>query len=224
MRHSSSTPRSFSPRARLALALLGLLFAAPTGASAQAPVRLVGDGTGVTDSGPTQQWRLNAYGALRGGGSWRVRDDGSSLSRDIGVGGGVGLRVEIPIHQYVVIGPMVDFHVLTPSQFLGIGPDRINALTFGVWSKGRYLFDLADHPLEVYISVPMGLSLYFADERGWDTEVGVSVGLLLGAQLFINDRIGFLLENGFRRDGFRDSGAKFRTLQFVMNAGISIAL
>jgi hypothetical protein len=204
--------------------LLTLLLAAPTQAAAQSPVRLVGDGTGVTDSGPTQQWRLNAYGVLRGGGSWRVRDDGASFSQDIGVGGGVGLRVEIPIHKYVVIGPMVDFHMLTPSQVLGIGPDRIDALTFGVWSKGRYLFDVSGHPFEVYISVPMGLSLYFADVRGWDTQVGVSVGLLLGAQFFLNDRIGFLLENGFRRDGFRDSGAKFRTLQFVLNAGISIAL
>ena len=193
-------------------------------APVSAQVQLVDGGTGVTSSGPTDQWRLNAYGVLRGGGSWRVRDDGSSLSRSIGVGGGVGLRVEIPIHDYVVIGPLLDFRVLTPGQIFGVGPDRINALNFGVWSKGRYRFDASGHPLEVYIGIPMGLTFYFSDAAGWDTEVGVSVGLMFGGQLFINDRIGFMFETGFRRDGFRDNGAKFRTLQFVMNAGISIAL
>jgi hypothetical protein len=59
--------------------------------------------------------------------------------------------------------------------------------------------------------------------------VGVSIGLMFGAQLFINDTFGFLLETGFRRDGFRDRNedvddVRYRTLQFVMNAGISIAL
>ncbi|MCA9577576.1 MAG: hypothetical protein R3B40_05480 [Polyangiales bacterium] len=192
-------------------------------AHAQSPVQLVGDGRGVTTSGPTEAIRLNAYGVLRGGGSWRVRGDGGSASDDAGVGGGLGLRVEIPLHEYFVLGPMVDFHVLTLDPLLIGDRFRINTLTFGVWSKGRYLFDLSGHPFEVYVSVPMGLSLYFADQPGWDTQVGVSVGLLLGAQLFINERFGFLLENGFRRDGFREDGLKYRTLQFVMNAGISIA-
>lgn len=212
-------------RPALAFTLVALCVAAlPTRAGAQAPVQLVGDGTGVGQSGPVQAFRLNAYGVLRGGGSWRVRDDGASLSQDIGVGGGLGARLEIPLHDYVVIGPLLDFHVLTPGRFLGIGPDRITALTFGVWSKGRYELELAGHPLEVYVGIPLGLSIYFSDARGWDTEVGVSVGLMFGAQFFLNERIGFLLENGFRRDGFRDSGAKFRTLQYVLNAGISIAL
>lgn len=206
---------------------LTLLALGATPAAAQ--IVAEGGGTGVVDSGPTQEWRLNAYGVLRGGGDWRARTEGPDINSDMRAGGGFGVRLEIPIHKYVVVGPMLDYNVLRPDGVLGFDPENIHALTFGVWSKGRYVLDLAGHPFEVYIGIPMGLSLYFSDAAGWDTEVGVSIGLLFGAQIFINDTIGFMLETGFRRDGFRDrndgdADIRYRTLQFVMNMGISIAL
>lgn len=219
-------------RLRHAPWLLTILVAllASTASPVAAQVIAEGGGTGVVTSGPTQQWRLNAYGVLRGGGDWRGRTSGPDFNSDMRVGGGVGLRMEIPIHKYVVLGPLLDYHLLNPDDILGFEPDNIHALTFGVWSKGRYVLDLSGNPFEVYIGIPMGLSIYMSDPDGFP-EVGVSIGLLFGAQIFINDRFGFLLDTGFRRDGFRDRNGdggdddvRFRTLQFVMNAGISIAL
>lgn len=219
----------------------GLLTAALTlltlSSPATAQIVAEGGGTGVVSDGPTQDWRLNAYGVLRGGGEWRIRTDGPDGSADMAVGGGLGLRLEIPLHKYVVIGPLLDYHLLNPASYTVLGTEfdfeNIHALTFGVWSKGRYVLDLAGNPFEVYIGIPMGLAVYMSDDGDGGTfpEVGVSIGLMFGAQLFISDRFGFLLETGFRRDGFRDRNddgrdddVRSRTLQFVMNAGISIAL
>lgn len=230
MTHDSVLAKNLHHAPRLLVATLSLL--ALMAGSAEAQIVAEGGGTGVVSDGPTQQWRLNAYGVLRGGGEWRGRTDGADISRDMRVGGGVGVRLEIPIHKYVVLGPMLDYHLLNPADITVLGIEfqaaNIHALTFGVWSKGRYVLDLAGNPFEVYIGIPMGLSIYAADADGFP-EVGVSIGLMFGAQLFINDTFGFLLETGFRRDGFRDRNedvddVRYRTLQFVMNAGISIAL
>ena len=218
--------------AGLLSAALALLTLVAGRADAQV-IQAEGGGTGVASGGPTEQWRLNAYGVLRGGGQWRGRTDGADINRDMRVGGGVGARLEIPIHKYVVLGPMFDYHLLNPADITVLGFDiefeNIHALTFGVWSKGRYVLDLAGNPFEVYIGIPMGVYMSDDGDGGTFPEVGVSIGLMFGAQLFISDRFGFLLETGFRRDGFRDRNedvddVRYRTLQFVMNAGISIAL
>lgn len=227
MNQDSVLAKNLHRAPRLLMATLSLL--AVMAGPAQAQIVAEGGGTGVVDSGPTQQWRLNAYGALRGGGDWRARTQGLDGSSDMRVGGGLGLRLEIPVHKYVVVGPLLDYHVLNPDNIGILGIDNFHALTFGVWSKGRYVLDLAGHPFEVYIGIPMGLSIYVSDNAGVDTGVSVSIGLMFGAQLFLNDRIGFLFETGFRRDGFRDridggNDIRYRTVQFVMNAGISIAL
>jgi hypothetical protein len=207
-----------------ALALLTLM----AGRADAQVIQAEGGGTGVAAGGPTEAFRLNAYGTLRGGGSWRYRGDGPDASQGLGVGGGLGVRLEIPIHQYVVLGPMLEYQVINTDSVLGFDLANVHSLNFGLWSKGRYVLDLAGNPFEVYVAIPIGLSIYVGDDM--DTEVGVAVGLMFGAQLFINDRIGFLLETGFRRDGFRERDRDFditvrlRTMQFVMNAGISVAL
>ena len=103
--------------------LVALLASSASPAAAQ--VIAEGGGTGVVSSGPTQQWRLNAYGVLRGGGDWRGRTNGPDFNSDMRVGGGVGLRMEIPIHKYVVLGPMVDYHLLNPDDILGFDPDKV---------------------------------------------------------------------------------------------------
>jgi hypothetical protein len=204
---------------------LALSMLLANGANAQV-IRAEGGGTGVASDGPTEAFRLNAYGTLRGAGQWRLRGDGPDGSLGLGVGGGLGARAEIPIHQYVVLGPMVEYQLINTNNVFGFELADIHSLNFGLWSKGRYVLDLAGHPFEVYVAIPLGLTIYLGDN--FDTEVGVAVGLMFGAQFFLNDRIGFLFETGFRRDGFRaesfDGTARVRALQFVMNAGISIAL
>ena len=67
--------------------LVALLASSASPAAAQ--VIAEGGGTGVVSSGPTQQWRLNAYGVLRGGGDWRGRTNGPDFNSDMRVGGGV---------------------------------------------------------------------------------------------------------------------------------------
>ena len=182
----------------------GLAHGRATGADAFEKVVLVSIDVGQPVR-PRRQRRLNAYGVLRGGGQWRGRTDGADINRDMRVGGGVGARLEIPIHKYVVLGPMFDYHLLNPADITVLGFDiefeNIHALTFGVWSKGRYVLDLAGNPFEVYIGIPMGLSIYAADADGFP-EVGVSIGLMFGAQLFINDTFaastGFSIRSGRR--------------------------
>jgi len=229
MNHAPLLAKNLRRASGLLTAALALLTLVAGRAAAQPVIQAEGGGTGVTTSGPTQDWRLNAYGTLRGGGSWRGRGDGAGLSRGLGVGGGLGVRLEIPVHEYVVIGPMLEYQVINPNEFFGSSDaNNLHSLNFGVWSKGRYVLDLAGHPLEVYVALPLGLAIYVG--HNMDTEVGVAVSLMFGAQFFLNDRIGFLLETGFRRDGFRvrdrdfDTNVRLRGLQFVMNAGISIAL
>lgn len=227
MTHAPLLAKNLRSSARLLGAALALLTLLAGRADAQV-IQAEGGGTGVAAGGPTEEWRLNAYGTLRGGGSWRARGDGASVSRGLGVGGGLGARLEIPIHKYVVLGPMLEYQVINPNGFASFDADNIHSLNFGLWSKGRYVLDLAGNPFEVYVAIPIGLTIYMGDNM--DTEVGVAVGLMFGAQLFITDTIGFLLETGFRRDGFRERDRDFditvrlRGIQFVMNAGISIAL
>ncbi len=181
-------------------------------------------------AGGPMDLRLNAYGSLRGGGEWSFDDDTLTVSDGLRAGGGFGLRVEVPVGEYVAIGPLLEFNSIglrdrTPGDAV---PDRYAALTFGLWIKGRYIVDAAGYPLELYLGMPFGLTVYLPNADDWDNEVGISVGLMGGGQFFVTERVGLLLEMGFRRDGFRTDGvfsdkAKVKAIQFALNAGISLA-
>lgn len=146
--------------------------------------------------------RVSLHLALGVGGEYAiVPEAGRVLEADLDPTLGFGARLEVPIHDYVVIGGMFELGGLKVDD---VERDADLLLDFDLWVKGRYFSELAgDAGLEIYVGLPIGFTLFRFDDEDADNQAGFNVGVLAGAVLFF-DQLGFFTEVGWRRHQFRD--------------------
>lgn len=132
--------------------------------------------------------------AVAGDAEGRVGNFDLQASLDPTLGG--ALRVEVPVHDYVVLGGW--FEVLA-FEWDAAGAEREAVLNFDLLVKARYPIELAASlALEPYLQLNVGPSIAVlpigADDEAWP---GWNLGLLAGAALLL-DSAGFFLELGWR--------------------------
>jgi hypothetical protein len=170
-----------------------------------------GEGTETSDAA-FQQLRVAPYFLLGFGGV----SQGVELAATVGLGG----RVEYPVWDYIEVGADLSWAAL---KFEFPGADRSHVLDFDPFVKGRYVFEVAGMPMEIYALVPIGYSHFFADQGS--NEPGWNIGFLAGAELLLTDWIGVFAELGFKHHEFYPDGTNdIKTTQGRMHLGAVFAL
>ncbi len=176
----------------LGFVALGSALIAPAAASAQRP-----------DTAP----RLGAHFAAAFLGDVNTSGRGLETSASLDPTLGGALRVELPVHEYVVIGGF--FEVLAFEADV-VGAEREPVFNFDAMLKGRYLFaPTPDLGIEGYAAVVVGPTLgLFDDPDGSGDEIwpGWNIGLLGGAAVLF-EAFGLFLEIGWR---FHQTFTEFR--------------
>jgi hypothetical protein len=155
-----------------------------------------------------------------GSASAAVSNGTVSVSRDssLGVSFGLGAQYVVPLHEYFSLGGTLDF--LSWQSAAGSDSDGGRNLLFdlAVLPEGKYAID---RQLELYLAVPIGLSLDFLNEANsnnglirtplgstglisYDAGAGVGliIGFLLGARYQLTDSVGLLAELGYIHRNF----------------------
>jgi hypothetical protein len=207
-----------------ALALvLGWMMWNPAVAGAQA----FGPASGGGDNSGPDLVRVSLYAGPRLGGSAQFSFDGDSETADMAVGGSLGVRLEVPVARYFVIGGFFDFASLQLDFGDGFEPaDRLNVLNVGLWLKVRALVELQSAIMEIYLGVPVGLSVAVSTEEDVDNDLGYGLGALGGVQVHLNQTLGLFVEAGFHRDSYKvgeEFGETLRVsfLQASVHGGVS---
>lgn len=113
---------------------------------------------------------------------------------------GVTLRWDRPVHDYVTTGLGFSFYSSKPEDEF-----REPAFDISLTLKGRYPFEMGKRERkfesEVYLLTQIGLTIWI-DSSSITLDIigpGWNVGVSLGYQFFINDRVGLLAELGWLR-------------------------
>jgi hypothetical protein len=173
--------------------------------------------------------RLAGYLALGVGGDLDWNVDRLSGSEPLDTTVGFGARVELPVHDFVVVGGLFEVLTVEPSSRYWSG-EREAIFDFDAWVRLRYVVELTrDIALEPYVGLPFGLTLAVLDDEGGGDRVwpGFNTGVLAGVAFIFQQRFGGFLELGWRHhqvfDERRVFGSnvdlKLVTNQFAMNFG-----
>lgn len=211
------------PAAHAVLAALAAMVAlvgaaAPMTASAQQDTYSYRDPSDPS-YGPNRA-RLAVFGGVHLGGRARQSSGGTGISQDLGPAPTVGLRVELPIGPFFVVGGFGDF-VSIQADRAPVGANRLSLLGLGVWLKFRGVLALGASLLELYVGVPLGISVWVPTDAGVDPEQGAVMGLLGGAQAHLSDSVALFAECGFRLDYFNLRGTGTTYLQGAVRVGVS---
>jgi hypothetical protein len=188
----------------------------------------------VTSSRSSRQGPLRIYGGLHfgGGGEYKVDFDGPG-DGDIDLDPQVGLQAgaDYVLMKYFAIGGELRLTWWKPEEVLNQSVDRSMFFDIDVKPRGRYEF--SNIPLEVYGTMPMGLSIAaLNDDMGMDGGAGFNLGFGGGATYFFTSMIGVNLEmlgvwhwfdgelNGIVMDVDSDN----KTAQFYLFANAVFAL
>lgn len=142
---------------------------------------------------------------------------------------GIGLRLEVPLHEYVLMG---GFLMISFWEIDGVDVDRNNLFDFDLLIGGRYTFDVG-HGLEVRLLLPVGFTLSLLDndvETHANAGPGWNVGFWFGAMYPVHERVGLLLELGMLHHGANHEGeggrpdADGRMIQGTFNLGAAVLL
>jgi hypothetical protein len=155
-------------------------------------------------------------------------NDLTGVSTDLAPTVGFHLRLDIPVADFLAIGPMAIFSAYITEAEDDLGAARSLLVDIAVFPRFRFAFGLGFGHLEVYAGPFGGLTTGVRDELEFDAGIGFNVGALGGAQLFFG-RFGVLVEGGFIHHDVShnsDFGADldFRTDQAVINLGIALML
>jgi len=177
----------------------------------RAPVR----GRAAAEPGP-----LRVYGGLSFAAGGEIKhedaDDGVELSSTIGFQAGV----DFVVMDYFAIGAETRF--LFPKAEDLNDDDRFFLWDIAVKPRGRYVFD--DMPLELYLALPLGLTVAGnadalpigepllapvlpGNDANVDGKVGWNIGLVAGANWFFTENLGVGVELGwhFHKFGLESS-------------------
>jgi hypothetical protein len=169
---------------------------------------------------------LSTFFGLGFGGSWNLEE--TSFDGDLDTTVGFGLRLDVPVLDYLTVGGQVGFNFpkAEPRDYRETWIDLPDLIV-----RGRYPLQLGPGVLEPYVAFLIGGTIsIFGENNIKDTAYGWNVGVRLGAQYFFSDRFGALFEIGWQRHAashsFEVSGLEFNAAysanQAVMNLGVSV--
>jgi hypothetical protein len=120
----------------------------------------------------------------------------SDLDPAVGIAG----RYEALVHEYVVIGGMMQLSFWRPD----LADDRSTFIDFDLLLKGRYPVEVSSRTLELYAMLPFGLTVSILDKDFENVDRGAAgwnLGFFLGAQLSVTEAVGIFAEIGFTHHG-----------------------
>ena len=165
---------------------------------------------------PREAPRIAAHFALGLAGGTQFTSPGNpGLRGDLDATVGIGARFELPVLSFLSVGGFLEWRAAQRDP----SPGRDHLFDFDGLIKGRHVIAIGGSlDLEISAGVPVGLTL--ATMEGLDGAfVGVNFGFLGGGALFINDRVGALVEVGLRYHRIYNDPYSFGFLQFAMNVG-----
>lgn len=158
-------------------------------------VSVSADTSGVgSRSGAVGPLRFNAGFHLGLGGGARVKFEGGGASEettgDLAVTPGLQAGADYVVMDYFSIGGELRLAWVKGDDFDG---DRSTVFDLVAKPKGRFAF--SNIPLEVYGTMPLGLSVIGGnDDAGTDSDAGFTLGFGPGATYFFTDNIGINTE------------------------------
>lgn len=141
---------------------------------------------------------------------------------------GVQVGADFVVHRFLALGLEYRFGMFNTERGKDDDVDRSKMFDFAFKPRGRYAFDSI--PLELYLTVPVGLTIpRFSDEvvgeDDVDERIGWNLGAGAGATYFFGRRLGVNLEpiwlmHRFKADGPFGVDGTFTTKQFnlLLNA------
>ncbi len=150
------------------------------------------------DSGTNARVFAQLLLGLAGEGSAEVEEGGQSqdIQGDLDPAVGVGAGADFGLHKHIALGGLF--------RYVSIGGDssaEVAVLDFDGLPRLRYPFEKG----EVYLGVPVGLSLFIPDFEGADTEVGWNISVILGALHTPSEDFGLFAEVGYWVHNYSDS-------------------
>ena len=183
--------------------------------------QVVQEGVPTVASGP-ERVRLALYGGVDWGGRARQSSPGfADVAQNLGPAPTLGARLELPLGQALVLGGFLDFVSIQMRNPLP-GADRVSLVAAGLWAKIRMVAALQRSLIELYVGVPIGVSIWIPPSSSFDTQAGLSLGALGGAQAHITPRFAIFAEAGFRFDYFSVSGTETTYFQATARGGLSL--
>ncbi|HEX6245088.1 MAG TPA: outer membrane beta-barrel protein [Polyangiales bacterium] len=141
--------------------------------------------------------RINAGLHFGGGGEWHLDPEGPAgdLEADLDPHVGIQAGAEYILMKYFALGGELRLTWWKPDddELIGGDVDRSMFFDLNIKPRGRYEFDR--FPLEVYGTLPMGLSIAaMNDDTGLDTGAGFNLGFGGGATYFLTSMFGLNAE------------------------------
>lgn len=182
--------------------------------------------------------RLVVHGTLLFAGESELEYDGgafgTTIRADLDVGGGLGLRYETVLADYLLLGAEFGFYRVDTDG----ASDPRTYLDFGVVPTFAMAFDLGDFAIEPRVGLPLGFDLHIPDDDARDSldgtgiphaQPGFYVGLTGGAAFYFTERFGALLELGLLRHAAyakdsNDDRWKLHDLEGLARAGFVLRL
>lgn len=208
---------------RFLLVFVVCLLGAPASSRAQQTVEYQEppeEGFADPASGP-ERMRLVLFGGVHFGGQAQQSSSGfGDVTQSLGPAPTFGARLELPLGNALVLGGFVDFVSIQTSN-PPRGADRLSLVGAGLWVKLRMVLALQRSLIELYVGVPLGVSIWIPPSSAFDAEAGLALGVLAGAQAHITPRLAFFVEAGVRFDYFSLSGTETSYFQGSFHGGLS---
>jgi hypothetical protein len=113
------------------------------------------------------------------------------IENDLDVTPGFGVGADFGVHEYIALGLMFRFLSMSGD---GSSVD-VTVLDFDLLPRLRYPFKKKAG--EIYLGVPVGLSLFMADVEGAEDELGWNISVVMGGLFRLSDSFGLFTELGY---------------------------
>jgi hypothetical protein len=155
----------------------------------------------------------------------------ASASDDLEPTYGVGAQLMHPLHRYFVLGGLFAVQSWQSNAGDNANAARNTLLDLSLVPQGRLPIT---HEIELYLALPLGLSLDFLNEISAyagalgasvavsaDPAVGFNLGLLFGVRFALAKSFGLLAELGYTRHGFSHDLKGQVSIPVIATAGVS---
>jgi hypothetical protein len=113
---------------------------------------------------------------------------------------GFNLRVDIPVADYLLLGPLFQFGAWRP-DVSGPTPSRSYYFDIDLFVRGRIPIEADPVAFQLWAGIPIGLTLSFlGEETGRNLEgfgLGWNIGILFGGAVHFTKKFGMFAEIGW---------------------------
>ncbi len=113
---------------------------------------------------------------------------------------GANFRQDVPVHRYVLLGPLFNFGAWRP-EVVGQAPDRNFYVDIDIFIRARIPFEFEPEGMHFYAGMPVGftLSILGTDASGGLADIGPgwNIGVLFGTAVFFSKTFGLFAEAGW---------------------------